>query len=412
METNKILHSGKIFAASLLTILAVSCAPSNFTSVVTEADNSTAGHPQQPPLTLAPPVRVVPDISSFAYMVIDPYSNSIILQHNADAALAPASLAKLMTAYVVAEHLNVTRADLQTEVTVSRRAQSLGGSSMFLQRNLPVTLDQLLFGLIVSSGNDAAVALAEHVAESEEEFVELMNRQVQDLGLKNCVFSNSHGLDHPEMLCSLRDFVRLSQVLITKHFDFYKRYFSGRDFTYNNIKQNNRNRLLNHFPGEVDGIKTGQTSGAGSNLIVSLKRDYRLIIGVMGASSRAAAEQDVLKLINHSYFYYRRYQHFQGGETITTAKVYEGSGNSVALGVNAALYSTLPYTDQPDFSIQLRLPRFIRAPIRQGQGLGEITISYADGGDPVRRTLVALHPVERGNWIKVHWHKLTTWFGF
>ena len=198
METNKILHSGKIFAASLLAILAVSCAPSNFTSVVTEADNSTAGHPHQPALTLAPPVRVVPDISSFAYMVIDPYSNSIILQHNADAALAPASLAKLMTAYVVAEHLNVTRADLQTEVTVSRRAQSLGGSSMFLQRNLPVTLDQLLFGLIVSSGNDAAVALAEHVAESEEEFVELMNRQVQDLGLKNCVSATAMAWTTPK----------------------------------------------------------------------------------------------------------------------------------------------------------------------------------------------------------------------
>lgn len=358
----------------------------------------------------SPRVRVRPDISSKSYMVIDPHTNAEILSHNADLPLPPASLTKIMTAYVLADYIYEKKIELQSEVPVSVKALNTPGSRMFIQPNRAVTVDQLLFGLITVSGNDAAVALAEYVAGSEEEFVVLMNQYAQSLGMTNCFFTNSHGLPDSNMLCSISDIMVLCKNLIIKYPAFYKRYFGVKQYSYNSITQRNRNKLLFYAADEIDGIKTGSTESAGYNLVVSGVRGYRLVAGVMGAKGLELRFTEVSKLINHSYIYYRRYLHYREGEKIIDVRVHKGNKNTVALGLAEDLYTTLPYVLRKNFSVSVDMPRIIRAPIDSGERVGELILKF-EGGHILSRPLIALENVAPGGFISATFDEAKILFG-
>ena len=358
----------------------------------------------------SPGVRVTPDISSLSYMVVDPHTGFEILAHNADEPRAPASLVKIMTAFVVAEKLAQNEVQLQQEVKISRNALAATGSRMFVQPNRAVTLDQLLFGMIVSSGNDAAIAIAEHISGSEKEFVNLMNQQAQLLGMRDCYFTNSSGFPDPQMNCSLRSLMILCKELILRHPSFYKRYFDVRTFRYNGITQRNRNQLLFWAPREVDGIKTGNTEAAGFNVIVSAIREYRLIVGVMGARTAYLRATDAAKLLNHVYVYYKRYVHYRGGETISHIRVWKGDKNKIAVGLAHNLYTTLPYRKREDFTTRIKIPRVVRAPIAKNEVIGELVLTFKDG-EVLSRPLIALEEVKPAGVILNAWHELLIFLG-
>ncbi len=358
----------------------------------------------------SPGVRVTPDISSPSYMVADPHTGFEILAHNADAPRPPASLTKIMTAFVVAKKLAAKEVELTEEAEVSPKVLAVPGSRMFIQPGLPVTLDQLLFGLIVSSGNDAALAIAEHISGSEEEFVNLMNQEAQLLGMSDCRFLNSNGLPHPLMRCSLRSLMILCKELIVRYPAFYKRYFDVRRFTYNGITQRSRNQLLFWASDEVDGIKTGNTEEAGYNVIVSGVREYRLIVGVMGAKSTYLRASDAAKLLNHVYIYYKRYIHYHGHEPISRVRVWKGDKSSVPVGLEQHLYTTLPYRKREDFTTAIILPGRLRAPVAKNQVVGELILTF-QGGEILARPLIALESVKPAGLLKNFWHEILISFG-
>lgn len=347
---------------------------------------------------ISPPLKVKPDISSFAYMSVDPHTGSEIISSQADIPLPPASLTKVMVAYVVAEKLKTKELDLLDEVEVSSDILATEGSKMFLQPNRLVTLDQLLFGLIVLSANDAAITIAQHISGSEEKFVELMNYHTQSLGMHDCYFANSSGLPHPEMKCSLRSLMLLSSELITQHPAFYRRYFATKEYSYNDISQRNRNRLLFYSP-EIDGIKTGHTSESGYNLLASaVRQKHRFVVGVLGAKTDDGRNYDAQKLLNYSFLYYKRYVLYRAGEAIRRVKLWKGKQATVGVGLAENLYLTLPYVAREGYDTELNVPSVLRAPITKGETLGEMVLSY-EGEVLLRRPLVALEDVEEAGFI-------------
>ena len=359
----------------------------------------------------APQVRVRPDISSRAYMVVDPHTNTEILSHNADVAFPPASLAKIMTAYVVADYIYNKKIDLQAEVPVSVKAFNTPGSKMFIQPNRAVTVDQLLFGLIIVSGNDAAVALAEYISGNEDDFAVLMNQYAQSLGMTNCFFTNSNGLPDPDMLCSINDIMILCKELITKYPSFYKRYFGLKQYTYNDITQRNRNTLIFRANDEIDGIKTGNTRAAGYNLIASGVRGYRLIAGVMGAGGIEVRTAEVSKLLNHAYVYYNRYLHYRQEEKIADIRVRKGSKGSLAVGLAEDLYTTIPFVLRESFSVTIDAPRVMRAPISKGEQLGELILEF-EGGEVLKRPLIALENIPSAGFLGSTFDEIMIFLGF
>ena len=347
---------------------------------------------------LSPSLKVRPDVSSFAYMSVDPHTGSEIISSQADIPLPPASLTKVMTAYVVAEKLRAKELDLLDEVEVSAAILATEGSKMFLQPNRLVTLDQLLFGLIVLSANDAAITIAQHIAGSEEKFVELMNYHAQSLGMHDCYFANSSGLPHPEMKCSLRSLMLLSSTLITQHPAFYRRYFATKEYSYNNISQPSSNRLLFHLP-EVDGIKTGYTTESDYNLLASAVREkHRFVVGVLGAKTEELRNYDAQKLLNYSFLYYKRYVLYRAEESISRVKLWKGKQATVGIGLAEDLYLTLPYVARQGYNTELNVPAVLRAPITKGETLGEMLLIY-DGKELLRRPLIALEDVEEAGFI-------------
>lgn len=363
----------------------------------------------------SPPVRVRPELSAKAYMIIDPHTGSSIISYNEHVPLPPASLTKVMTAYVVATYIDRKLVNLQDEVRVSTNAVAAGegGSRMFIDPSRKVTVDQLLIGLLAISGNDAAVALAEHIAGSEAEFVILMNNEARNLGMVNCYFTNSHGLHDDAMLCSLNDLMLLSQSIITKYPAFYNRYFGVRTYSYAGISQNNRNSLLFYAKDEIDGLKTGHTDEAGYNLIVSgIRNGYRTIAGVMGTKSQNTRDAEVRKLMDHTYVYYRRYLHYRQDEKVADLKVRRGKSNSFAVGLADDLYSTLPYTEDDKFKVQINaFGATIRAPIAIGQEVAELQILFDNSDVVIKRPLVALEQVEEASPVLSMFDELLIWLG-
>lgn len=355
-------------------------------------------------LTLAPQLaaqQVIPrppQVNASSYIVIDAATGSVLVEENADQALPPASLTKIMTVYVADHELENGTIHLDDEVFVSVKAWQTEGSKMFIQEGTRVRLEDILRGIIIQSGNDASIALAEHIAGSEEAFADMMNQHAELLGMRNSHFMNASGLPDPDHYMSARDLALLARSAIERFPETYAIY-GEREFTYNGIRQPNRNTLL-FTDRNVDGMKTGHTDEAGYCLVASSVRDgMRLITVVMGTASENARAVETQKLLTYGFRFFETYELFKGSEVLETAKVWSGKTDSVQIGINTPLTVTMARGQADNLVRELVIDDGIKAPIAAGQPLGRLKVSFGDQvyyDGPV----VAMHAVEKGGLLK------------
>ncbi len=320
----------------------------------------------------APPAP--PPIAARSWLLVDFASGQPIVGHNADEHVEPASLTKLMAAYLVFEALQKKTISLAQTVNVSKRAWKVGGSRMFIEPRKPVTVEELLYGVIVESGNDATIALAELLAGSEDIFAQMMNREAQRLGLKETHFTNATGLPDPQHYATARDLATLTAALIRDYPEGYALY-STKEYRYNNITQPNRNRLLWIDP-NVDGVKTGHTEVAGYCLIASARRgERRLISVVLGADSEAARAQESLRLLNYGFQFYDSVRLYEKGQQVGTVRVWKGAANQLKAGVADDIRLVLPRGDAQKLKGDFVSEQPLLAPVSAGQKVGVITVS-------------------------------------
>ena len=359
---------------------------------------------QQAPL----PVPPAPPIAAKAYLLVDFNTGKQLAAHNVEMRVDPASLTKLMTAYITFTALKQGRIRPHQQVPVSVRAWKTIGSRMFIEPRKPVTVKQLLNGMIVQSGNDASIALAEAVAGSEEVFVQLMNREAQRLGLKNTHFVNATGLPDPDHYSTAEDLALLASAII-RDFPKYYELYSHKEFTYNKIKQANRNRLLWTDP-TVDGVKTGHTESAGYCLITSAKRgEHRLISVVLGAASERARTAESQKLLNYGFQFYESFRVQARNQPVATLEVFKGTENTVKAGFLDDVYVTLPRGQRSKLKATVESLQPLVAPINAGQRVGTMKISV--DGKPYRELpVVALENVPVAGILGRSWDALRLMF--
>jgi D-alanyl-D-alanine carboxypeptidase (penicillin-binding protein 5/6) len=349
-----------------------------------------------------------PQIAATAYLVMDADTGEILLEKNADERFAPASLTKMMTSYIVEYEIsrgNVSEDDL---VPVSEKAWRTPGSRMFIREGTQVKLGDLLRGVIIQSGNDASVALAEYIAGGERAFADLMNQHATMLGLKNTQFRNATGLPDPEHYSSPHDLALIGRALIQQFPEHYSIY-SEKYFTYNDIRQPNRNRLL-WRDDSVDGIKTGHTEEAGYCLVASAKRDdMRLISVVLGTNSEEARAQETQKLLAYAFRFFRTHKLYEANQVLNQTRVWGGAVDQVRLGLDEALSVTIPRGQRDQLEASLDLDRVIKAPIARGQVLGRVVVTL-DGEEVKSVPLVALDAVAEGGFFKRIWDEILLFF--
>ncbi|GAB0153119.1 MULTISPECIES: D-alanyl-D-alanine carboxypeptidase family protein [unclassified Marinobacterium] len=349
-----------------------------------------------------------PQIAARAYLVMDADTGHVIAADREDERFPPASLTKMMTSYVVEYEIAKGNIALEDMVLVSEKAWRTGGSRMFIQEGTQVSVDDLLHGVIIQSGNDASVALAEHIAGSERAFADLMNQHARLLGMENTHFENATGLPAEDHYSTAIDLAKLGKALINEFPQHYALY-SQKYFTYNNIRQPNRNKLL-WRDDSVDGIKTGHTDEAGYCLVASAERDdMRLISVVMGSSSEEVRAQESQKLLSYGFRYYRTHALYEAGQVLRDEKVWAGSRDQIRLGVAENLAVTVPrgQTDQLEASIEL--DKVIKAPVASGDVLGQVQITL-QGERVASVPLVALEAVPEGGLFKRIWHAILLFF--
>ncbi|BAN68128.1 D-alanyl-D-alanine carboxypeptidase family protein [endosymbiont of unidentified scaly snail isolate Monju] len=346
------------------------------------------------PFAGAAPVPAPPNIDATGYLLLDMHSGRVLAEKNADQRLEPASLTKIMTAHVVFEELAHGTLKPDDLVTVSEKAWKTEGSRMFIEVNSRVSVADLLKGLIIQSGNDAAVALAEHIAGSEDAFANLMNEHAARLGMQGTHFANATGLPHPDHYTTPRDIARVTIATIRDYPEYYSLY-SQKEFTYNKIRQHNRNRLLWRDP-TVDGVKTGHTKSAGYCLVASARRDdMRLISVVMGTPSDKARIEASQALLNYGFRFFETHRLYAGGSRLTEARVWMGEQEKVALGLAEDLYLTIPRRQYDKLSARSEIEPDIQAPVHKGQALGEVVVEL-EGETIARVPLVALREIPEG----------------
>ncbi len=339
-------------------------------------------------------VPAPPTIHARAYLLMDYHSGKILTELNKDKREEPASLTKLMTSYVVMSELKAGTIKMDDKVLISQKAWRMGGSRMFVEVNKRVPVDKLLLGMIVDSGNDATVALAEHAAGSEDSFVDLMNQYAQRLGMKNTHFANATGWPNPNHYTTAADLAILTRALIRDypdHYDLYK----VKQFTYNKIPQFNRNRLL-WLDDRVDGVKTGHTDSAGFCLVASAQKDdMRLISVVLGTKSENARENESRKLLNYGFRFYETFKLHAALDPLTQMRVWKGDKEQVPLGLAKSLYITTPRGQRNKIKAQMTVDSTIVAPIVKGHEYGHVDVKL---GDEViaERPLIALEDVAEG----------------
>lgn len=341
------------------------------------------------------PAPKAPEVAAKSYILQDYNSGKVLAAVNAAQRLPPASITKLMTAYVVSQELESGNIALEDEVLISEKAWRMVGSRSFIEVNSRVSVEVLLRGMIIQSGNDAAVALAEHIAGSEETFSQMMNQYAQQLGMFNTNYQNATGLPGKEHYTTAEDIAILSAAVIRdlKHYAWY----SEKEFTYNNITQHNRNKLLWRDK-SVDGLKTGHTEEAGYCLAASAKRDgMRLISVVLGTRSENARAQETQKLFNYGFRFFETHNLYQAGQQIADSKVWQGAADKVLLGLDKALTITVPRGRYDELVATTNIQKPIIAPIVDGQVLGEVQIHLA-GELVATEQLVAIGAVEKGSW--------------
>ena len=318
-----------------------------------------------------------PDVAATSYLLIDAQSQEVIVEHNAHEQKAPASLTKIMTAYLVEQEISSGRISVEDEVAISVKAWRTGGSKMFVREGTKVKVDDLVRGVIIQSGNDASVALAEHIGGSEAAFANMMNQQAVVLGMHNSNFTNATGLPSEDHYSSAWDLALLTRDLIDRFPQHYGLY-SERDFTYNGIEQPNRNKLLWRDK-SVDGVKTGFTNKAGYCLVSSAVRGgMRLISVVMGTDSDQARMRESQKLLSYGFRYYETQSLYEANVTLKEHEIYYAASESVSLGVEQAVVVTFPRGYYKDIEVQLSVPEILQAPLEQGQEVGQLELKLYD----------------------------------
>jgi D-alanyl-D-alanine carboxypeptidase (penicillin-binding protein 5/6) len=329
-----------------------------------------------PSLASAQQLPALPPIAAKAYLLSDFHSRQLLVSHNSQQRVEPASLTKLMTAYITFLALRQKTIASDQIVPVSMRAWKSAGSRMFIEPKKPVTVDELIKGMIVQSGNDACVALAELIAGSEDVFAQVMNREAQRLGMKNTNFVNATGLPHPQHYTTAYDLSLLASAIIRDFPEYYPLY-SMKDYRYNNITQSNRNRLLWVDP-TVDGLKTGFTDNAGYCLISSARRGPRRLVSVvLGANSESVRATESQKLLNYGFQFYDTVKLYERDKVVSTVKIWKGGSDVVKAGFPYDLFLSVPkgHGDKLKATIETNQP--LLAPIAAGQRIGVLRIELA-----------------------------------
>ena len=340
---------------------------------------SAANVPLTEALGNGPPIPAAPKLQASGYLLVDATNGEILVEHNAEEALPPASLTKMMTAYIAEREITEGRMSFDDQVPVSVKAWKTGGSRMFIREGTEVRLEDLLRGIIIQSGNDASVAVAEYIAGSEDVFADVMNQTAISLGMTNTQFKNATGLPQEGHYTTAKDLSILAARIIQDFPDTYPIY-EEKNFTYNGIKQANRNSLLFRDP-TVDGLKTGHTEEAGYCLVASAERDgFRLISVVMGTASEKAREQETTKLLQYGFRYFSGKTVFAAGEPLpeSARKVWFGEMESVDLAPTEPLYVTLPLGRESAIQATLDAPDTLDAPLEAGAVVGTVKIMLGE----------------------------------
>ncbi len=359
-----------------------------------------------PVLAQEPMIPAPPAVAAKSYLLMDANSGRVLVEHNTDMPLPPASLTKLMTSYVLAHELDAGNVSEDDMVTISKNAWAQnpvfkGSSLMWIEVGKQVSLGDLHKGIVISSGNDASVAVAEYLSGSEDAFAGIMNEHARRLGMTSTNFMNSHGLPHPDHVTTARDLSLLALAMLEhpEHYALYKE----RSFTYNGIEQSNRNRLL-WKDSSVDGLKTGHTEEAGYCLVASADREgMRLVSVVMGTNSKGARERETQKLLAYGYRYYETHLTYQAGAELQQHKLWKGVADEVSLGITEDVWLTIPRGRHDDVRGELIIDKVLMAPIRKGEVLGTLQITL-DGEKLAQKQLVALRDVEEGSFFRRIWH--------
>lgn len=344
-----------------------------------------------PALVCAQQVPTLPPIAAKAYLLADYNSGQLLVSQNVQQRIEPASLTKLMTAYVTFAALKQKTLTPEQVVPVSTRAWKSDGSRMFIEPNKPVSVNELMKGMIVQSGNDACVALAEAIAGSEEVFAQMMNREAQRLGMKNTNFVNSTGLPHPQHYTTAYDLSLLASALVRDFPEYYPLY-SIKEYRYNNITQSNRNRLLWADP-TVDGMKTGFTDNAGYCLVTSARRGPRRLVSVvLGAGSESVRATESQKLLNYGFQFFDTVRLYEKNQAVSTVKVWKGGSNEIKAGFPYDMYLSVPkgYGEKLKATVETQQP--LLAPIAAGQKIGVLKV-VMDGKPYGEFPVVALEEV-------------------
>ena len=343
-------------------------------------------------------IPAAPSVAGKSFILIDFNSGKVLAEKNADTRLSPASLTKIMTVYVIFRELKNGHLTLDEKVTISKKAWQTGGSRMFVEVNKQVAIEDLLQGVIIQSGNDASVALAEHVAGDESTFSAMMNQHALRLGMMDSHFENSMGLPRKNHYTTARDLATLTTAVI-KEFPEYYRWDSQKEFTFNNITQPNRNKLLWRDK-SVDGVKTGYTEDAGYCMVASAVRDeMRLISVVMGTASANARANESQSLLNYGFRFYETHKLYSGNEALNEARIWKGDSKKLPLGLTDDLFVTIPRKHYSDLKAELNIDKKIIAPVEEGESFGSVNVSLA-GDLVVNKPLVALKTVSKGGFVQ------------
>jgi len=349
-----------------------------------------------------------PAVVGNAWLVADMSSGQILASEKADERFEPASLTKLMTAYLVFTALHEKKLSLEQQARVSERAWKAPGSRMFIEPGKPVTVEQLIKGMEVQSGNDACIALAEAVAGSQDVFVQMMNREARRLGMNNTHFMNPTGLPDPQHYSTAHDIYLLATAIIRDFPAEYAKYYSQKEFTYNNITQRNRNRLLWLDP-SVGGVKTGHTEAAGFCLVASAKHGPRRLISVLlGAASEQMRAEESLKLLNWGYQFFDSVKLYDKGQTVKSLQVWKGAASEVKVGFDRAIMISVPKGDADKLKADLLAQQPLVAPVAQGQRVGVLRLTL-DGKPVGEYSLLALEPVGVAGMLGRAWDTLRLW---
>jgi len=348
-----------------------------------------------------------PALAANAWMLLDVGTDQALVEHEADKRIEPASLTKLMTAYLVFSALESKSLTLDQVVPISEKAWKMGGSRMFVEPRHQVTVDELLHGMIIQSGNDASVALAEVVAGSEESFAVLMNREAQRLGMTNTHFTNATGLPDPQLYTTARDLAKLAKAIINTFPAHYSLY-SQKEYTYNKITQPNRNRLL-WLDETVDGMKTGHTDAAGYCLVSSSKRGPRRLISVvLGTESDGMRTQESLKLLNFGFRFYDTVRLYEAGKAVSSFRVWQGENDQLNVGFEKDFILSVPKGQADKLQVTLNSQQPLEAPVRKGQTVGQMTLTL-DGQPIGTYPVTALEEVPLAGWFGRTWDSLQLW---